>query len=440
MTRPGNNFRTALLLAFGGLLSLLLIAGWEALSSVRKIHAEEEAARHAFLARNECILTVRSTLDVYGNLVQRYFLSYNPGVHASAAKEFPALFGRIHSELAKYPPDRKPEEQSMLAALKSLLSDQEKLLGVAVSDDRQAERGRMSRLYEELLPRNEGILLATEKITHWNQNQLSARDAAMAASFGGLQTNLTRLLIVILASGLALSLGSIAYIARQDREARERYVELAENRNALSQLSARLRDAQEEERRSISRELHDELGQSLGALLVDLGQLSSLVPSEDAQAQGALAKIKAVTQQSVDSIRNMALLLRPSMLDDLGLVPALEWQAREVSRRSEMEVEIAAKGVPENLDEKYRICIYRLAQEALNNAARHSGARHAWVDLEGSARGISIAIRDDGRGFDPARSRGLGLLGMDERVRHLGGSLRVDSKPDHGTVVTAAFP
>ncbi|MGI8990803.1 MAG: hypothetical protein ACR2I2_14655 [Bryobacteraceae bacterium] len=115
MARPGSKLRTAVLFAFGGLLSLLLIAGWEALSSVRKIHADEEAARRAFLARNECILTVRSTLDVYGNRVQQYFLSYRSGVRASAAHEFPALFGRIHSELAKYPSDRKPEEQSMLA-------------------------------------------------------------------------------------------------------------------------------------------------------------------------------------------------------------------------------------------------------------------------------------------------------------------------------------
>ncbi|MCU1261822.1 MAG: integral rane sensor signal transduction histidine kinase, partial [Bryobacterales bacterium] len=251
---------------------------------------------------------------------------------------------------------------------------------------------------------------------------------------------LTKLLIIVLGSGLALAIGSIVYIVGQDRDARLRYSDLSHSRNALSELSARLLDAQEEERRSISRELHDEVGQSLGALLVDVGRLATMLPPEDAGIQDQIGKIKFTAERSVNSVRNIALLLRPSMLDDLGLLAAVEWQGREVSRRTEMEVEIESEGVSETLAEDYKICIYRVTQEALNNAARHSGARHAWVKIEQNGAAITVSIRDDGRGFDPQRTRGLGLLGMEERARRLGGTLHVESKPGEGTTIRVELP
>ena len=136
----------------------------------------------------------------------------------------------------------------------------------------------------------------------------------------------------------------------------------------------------------------------------------------------------------------LALLLRPSMLDDLGLIAALEWQGREVSRRSEMEVEVQSVDVSEKIPDEYRICIYRLVQEALNNAARHSSAKNAKVTVEQTADKILVRVSDDGRGFDPQRVRGLGILGMEERVRRLGGTFTIDSKPGSGTTLRAEFP
>ena len=243
-----------------------------------------------------------------------------------------------------------------------------------------------------------------------------------------------------MSSGLLLSIGSIVYIMRQDREARRRYAELMESREALSRLPSSLLDAQEEERRSISRELHDEVGQTLGALLVDVGRLKALIPPENTVAQDQIARIKSTAENAVRSVRNIALLLRPSMLDDLGLIAAIEWQAREISRRTEMEVEVESPGVSDDLAEEYKICIYRVTQEALNNAARHSGGRRAWVRIEQTADHIAVTIRDDGRGFDPQKTRGLGLLGMEERVRRLGGKLEINSESGRGHRARAELP
>jgi signal transduction histidine kinase len=128
------------------------------------------------------------------------------------------------------------------------------------------------------------------------------------------------------------------------------------------------------------------------------------------------------------------------MLDDLGLAAALEWQGREVSRRSEIEVSVESDSVPEDLPDEYKICLYRLVQEALNNAVRHSGARTAKVVVERLARSIVVRVTDDGRGFDTVRLRGMGILGMEERVKRLGGMLRVESEPGTGTTVTAEIP
>ena len=431
-----------LLLGFGGLLCLLLVAGAEALRTLQKLHAGEQAARQNFLVRNQCLLEFRSTLDAYGNRIEEYFLSVSPDVQSAAASDFATLARRIHSGLQTYPTRRAPEEEELLDGMKKMLAEQEASLNTALSEDHRNDPETMSRLlYHEVMPRNRRLIAATERVELWNHDQLNGADAILLQTFSGLQSNLTRLLLIVLVSGLLLAIGSIVYIIRQDQDARRRYAELMATREELSRLPSNLLDAQEEERRSISRELHDEVGQSLGALLVDVGRLKTVVSQDNEAAQEQIGRIKSTAETVVSTVRNIALLLRPSMLDDLGLIAAIEWQAREVSRRSSMEVEVEAPGgVAENLDEEHKICIYRVTQEALNNAARHSGGTRAWVKLEQTVEQIAVSVRDDGRGFDVKKTRGMGLLGMEERVRRLGGKLTIQSKSGDGTVLRVELP
>ena len=267
-----------LLIGFGGLLGMLVIAGAEALSTLSQLHAAEQAARQSFLTRNRYLLEFRSTLDVYGNRIDEYFLSYNPDVQDSAANDFAALDRRIQAGLNAYPARRQPQEQELLDAMQKTLAEQQASLNTALSEDHRGDPEQMNRMfYKEVMPRNRRLISAVENVELWNQHQLDTAGQAMLQTFGVCQTHLTRLLLIVLSSGLLLSVGSIVYIARQDKEARRRYAELMESRNALSQLPSSLLDAQEEERRSISRELHDEVGQSLGALLVDVGRLKAAI-------------------------------------------------------------------------------------------------------------------------------------------------------------------
>jgi len=245
------------------------------------------------------------------------------------------------------------------------------------------------------------------------------------------------LLVLVLALAVPATAG--AFTSVPAFRASLHYGEIVAGRKALEQLSARLVDAQETERRAISRELHDQVGQTLNALLVDAANLAKRLPPEDDVSRRYLDNIRTFADSSVNSIRDIALLLRPSMLDDLGLIPALEWQAREVSRRTGIKVEVAAENVPDSLPDDVRTCIYRVVQEALQNVSRHSGAKSAVIVVRNDVGSLSLTVADDGRGFDLQR-RGLGMMGMEERVRQLGGRLEVESAPGKGATLRVSLP
>jgi signal transduction histidine kinase len=135
----------------------------------------------------------------------------------------------------------------------------------------------------------------------------------------------------------------------------------------------------------------------------------------------------------------MALLLRPSMLDDFGLLPALEWQAREIGRRTGLRVQVSSEMCGE-LPEEHKTCVYRVVQEALNNCAQHAQASAVQVCVRQEAGQILVTVQDDGSGFDPERVRGLGLLGMEERARHLGGTFQIHSRPGRGALLSVTLP
>jgi signal transduction histidine kinase len=153
-----------------------------------------------------------------------------------------------------------------------------------------------------------------------------------------------------------------------------------------------------------------------------------------------LEAIRSLSESLIVTVRDISLSLRPSMLDDFGLVPALEWHAREVKRRTGMEVTVNA--IEEDCDpvaEPARTCIYRVAQEALRNCERHAGATRVELQLQRAGSSLRMMVSDNGRGFDVRQTRGLGLVGMQERVEALGGCYEIQSKRDAGTQVLVSL-
>jgi signal transduction histidine kinase len=279
-----------------------------------------------------------------------------------------------------------------------------------------------------------------DRIDQLNAIEMSAGDAKLNQTFNQVRVRLVIMLTLTFAVGVLLAAFTIRRTLGLEQELEQRYQEGVGTRQELQDLSARLVLAQEEERRTISRELHDEVGQSLSALLMEAGNAAARVPADSGEIRRHVDSIKKLAEASVNVIRNMTLLLRPSMLDDFGLVPALEWQAREVSKRTGLRVQVSADEGAGDLPDAHKTCIYRVVQEALHNCARHAQARSVKVVVEQERQKIVFSVEDDGRGFDAGRVRGLGLVGMAERVTHLGGSFAVRSRPGGGTTVAVELP
>jgi PAS domain S-box-containing protein len=213
----------------------------------------------------------------------------------------------------------------------------------------------------------------------------------------------------------------------------------------LRELSARVLEAREEEKTVIARELHDELGQMLTALKMDLAWLRERLPAAEPELGGKAAQMNALLDRTVGSVRRISSNLRPLMLDDLGLEDALAWLVDDFAARSEiaLDVELPKDGALDGVDRPVANAVYRVLQESLTNIARHSQAKRAWVVLNAGGSNLQLEIEDDGRGIaeaDLARSRSLGLKGMRERVLYLGGSIEVARAPRGGTRVMVRLP
>src|SRR5258707_8056101 len=214
-----------------------------------------------------------------------------------------------------------------------------------------------------MIPRRQQFVAIAQRVEVLNDSQIVAAEQGGFLQFDRLQNRLVRMLLLALTSGLLLAIASAIYILGLERQAAFRYAELAHSRGELQELSTRLLDAQETERRSISHELHDQVGQALGLLLLDAGRLSKQLAGGDDKCQEIVQRIKTLAERTLHEVRNIALLLRPSMLDDLGLVAAAEWYACEMSRRGEVEVEVRSENVTEDLADEMRSEERRVGKE-----------------------------------------------------------------------------
>jgi two-component system, NarL family, sensor histidine kinase UhpB len=196
--------------------------------------------------------------------------------------------------------------------------------------------------------------------------------------------------------------------------------------------------AQEEERRRLARDLHDEVNQALTAILLRLQALSQAAPPE---LDDELSELKRLVNQAMNELLQLARQLRPSALDDHGLLPAMASQVRRFAAQTGIEADLKSDGESTTLAPDEEIAIYRIAQEALANIARHADAKKVEVDLRTGSDGVELTVRDDGRGFETDRpASGLGLGGMAERARLVGGELTIESRPGAGTELCLRVP
>jgi len=439
--------RLLLSLGFGGLLLLLAFLGLSAISFFSRVENQQAQIRKDYVERDGTLGRLRGDIYLSGTYMRDYLLDTSTlsgpatGNETHEAK-FSAEWQAILGALALYRGILHQEERPVFDQLNRELLDYHDQLQRTFAwtvDDRRARGAGF--VQEQVLPRRMTAIGLVDRLHEASDRQLEISSRAIGETFASFRLKLVVLLIATGAIGLLLAGFTMAWLLSLERAAASTLQEVLRTRKELHELSGQLVSVQEDERRRISRELHDEVGQVLSAMMLGLGNLRSALKTNDREeALEQVHLIEDMTERNANVVRNISLLLRPTMLDDLGLVPALRWLAREVSRTNRMEVDVSSVDELEDLPEGHRTCVYRVVQEALRNACRHSGGQRVHVSVWMTESQLRIDVQDDGKGFQPSLETGVGILGMEERVARLGGKLRVDSSPGQGTTVHFELP
>jgi signal transduction histidine kinase len=411
---------------FAAILLLLAASAFEAFRLQTAGGPEQQAAYRRFLEKDEAIAAFRRTVWLGGIYSRDYFLSPNAAGQAR-------FFAQI----------RELEEQGRAALLVLRRFDPELLQSLNLAGEfslflgelRAAPGSPNSYIERVLVPRRLSSFSLIEEFRNDGREELVRAQERYLNERAGATRTLVILLGASLAVGLAVAFFSLRIATRVERE---RHLHSLE----LEKLSARLLEIQEEERRSLSRELHDEVGQSLTALRMEISHAMSMVPDSDARIR--LARARELAERTVRMVRDISLLLRPSLLDDLGLGAALQWQMEDFSRRSGIRTEFEGAELGEHLSDATKTCIFRIAQEALHNCEKYSRAKLVRVLLAQDEHSLVLEVQDDGIGFS-LNDRGLpthgtGILGIKERAQKLGGSLVLESRPNAGTRIQVRLP
>ena len=297
-------------------------------------------------------------------------------------------------------------------------------------------------LSERIIPRRESVFRIVAHVQSLNRSHLQQQQRREAEVY---ERSRNRFLVT---GGAALLLSLVvgafvsAHVSRLERNLRAQLAANADNAAQLHRLSARLVRAQEDERRLIARELHDEVGQALTAVKMQLALARRSVPEAEARA---IDEARAITDSALQSARQISRLLHPPMLDDTGLAATLDWYLKGFSERTGVPVEFVHSGMEERPAPEVETCLFRVVQEATTNVARHADATSCRVYLQRLPASALLTVEDNGAGFDPGDARrrapeGVGLLGIEERVTDARGTFRIESAPGRGTRITVELP
>jgi signal transduction histidine kinase len=289
-------------------------------------------------------------------------------------------------------------------------------------------------LQREVVPRREAVLAIAQEVEELNDANLSAQRAEVAERHTALAEDLHRLRWQTVLLGLAVAVivvFRLRFLEQRSDEAEQQ----------MRELSQQVVNTQEEERKNLSRELHDHVAQVLTGLRMELGRLERMTAPVTPNVGPVVAGCKELVDDLFRTVRNLALGLRPSMLDDFGLQAALEWHVRDFTGRYSIKVDLKMEGDCDALPDKHRTCVFRVVQEAMTNCVRHAHAETIAVVVRALDEQLHVSVTDNGVGLNPARRLdGFGLRGIEERVKELGGTVIISREPKNGTTLAIRIP
>jgi signal transduction histidine kinase len=415
------------LIGLGSLLGLLFLPGTAALHKTQDVYDNIRAIQLADQRTQARLQELERRVYLNSILVRELLLDSSPVQNNRYEREF--LENRYTVErqildLKAHAPTRDS------AALRRLETELQNYWHSVTPVFRWSPAERRERatffLREQQRPRRQTILAIADEIDALTTAAYRQQYQQVNLSQITFRTEIERIVGIAFAIGVLIAIGCVVRIATLESRADRQRAKTEQAEEQLRHLSTQLMHAQEEERKTLSRELHDEVGQMLTGLRMELASLEQL-RDDPPNFTHHLAEAKSIAEQSLRAVRDL---------------PALQWQARHFSKRSGIPVSVQAEGEFQNLSEEHKMCAYRVVQETLTNCARHAAAKKAQVQLKETATQLELSVTDDGRGFDTRAPRhgGLGLIGIEERVRELDGELQIVSEPGKGTHLTVRFP
>ena len=438
--------RTALAIGFCVTLGLWLYTGYAFTRRIETVQREAADVAARYMRAQELLATVRAQVLLSSVRVRDALLNPTVDELRGYREQIEAAHRIVGMALADYEPVmRSSVESDQIERLQTEV-DQFHATSMEVVTDAAGRRPAEIRelLNRHIIPRREAALAISEEIQSLNRRAFVQQQTEIAEIHRSAEADSRQSLGMALVVGLGVVLVTSLYATRLEGRLRVQLARDAEMSHELQQSAAKLIGAQEEERRTIARELHDEVGQVLTALKVEIAVAQREIASGDGAAE-TLAEANHIADSALQTVRNMSQLLHPAALDDLGLAAAIDSSLRGLARRQAIRAELHQAGMRDRLPREVELAAYRIVQEAITNVGKHANATRCDVHLTQLEDRLLIEVEDDGIGFvedtqRPIIARGLGLISVRERATRLGGTFNILSAPGQGTRLIVSLP
>ena len=441
----GLSRRTVLRAGYFAMILLLVIAAAEAYRIQATLSEHHIDAYRSYVRQDAALSELRRAIWQAGNAVRDFFIDTRPATAVVLKRRLRELKAESDKALAELDAIRRLHEAKpeLHKAIDDFWATVEPLPDTMM---RSSDAERYAFVQQEVSPRRSALHTALRELTETDQAELQRGEAEFANTRSQAASRLILVLVLCVLVGVGVARFSLAHAENLERATERQYEAVTRAKRDLEELSARLVDVEEEGRRRLARELHDEIGQTLAVLQIEITNANALPDSRLPAIRERLSRARELTERTVQTVRDISLLLRPALLDDLGLVPALQWLLEDFMRRSNIHCEMTEEAVDEHLPDAVNTCVYRVVQEAIHNCEKHSGAKQVRVSIRQVPGTLTAEVEDDGHGFQagerptPRGGSGLGILGMRERATRMGGTLVIDSAQGRGTRLCLTVP
>jgi signal transduction histidine kinase len=435
--------RVALLLGFASVFGLWLLWGVQLLRDLERIQDNVRNVQQAYVRGEQALLKVRTNV-LLGSIYLRDALIDNAQPRRDYYRaELTRLRDEIEPILLAYVRQTETPEREQWARLQEELRQYWTSREIAFADTTTTSIDAYLLLRKSVVPKRDGVLQIVDQLSALQSAAYERQEMETDALYTAVWARILLIGAVTLVVACFAAVLAFRHVSRLQRQVEKQQLGEQQARHDLERLSARLVDVQERERRELSRELHDAIGQALTAVKMDLG--IALRGHLNERTRVALDEAKDITETTLQSIRDLSQLLHPSMLDDFGLPETLAAYLKRFSERTGIRAQLTGT-LPNRLPSQIEAGVYRIIQEAMNNVARHSAATECTVSLGATDQELRVVVADNGRGIRSVdiggNGHGLGLIAMRERAQAQSGSFAIGPRPGGGThvVVTMALP